>query len=68
MVAVRLTHSSQEMIDLVKGCDLYVYQGRVSSQPPRNWRTKVRSEGEPERGHHRVWFIGDAMHAMLPNR
>ena len=56
------------MIDLVKDCDLYIYQARVSKQPPKAWRSKVRHTGEPEPGHPRIWMLGDSMHAMLPNR
>ncbi|KAH7114917.1 hypothetical protein EDB81DRAFT_893025 [Dactylonectria macrodidyma] len=57
-----------EMIDLVRSTDPYILKGRASVRPARNWRRKVASSTEPERGHPRVWMLGDAMHAMLPNR
>ncbi|KAK0109974.1 hypothetical protein ONS95_002641 [Cadophora gregata] len=57
-----------EILNLVKGSDIYLYRARVSKRPAKDWRAKVRSEEFPERGHPRVWLMGDAMHAMLPTR
>ncbi|KAH7089239.1 hypothetical protein FB567DRAFT_627737 [Paraphoma chrysanthemicola] len=43
--------------------------GRASNQLPKDWRSKVRSSrSDAEAGHPRVWLIGDAVHAMQPNR
>lgn len=50
---------SHEIIDLVSESDLYVYKGRVSADPGLAWRSKVKSEKEPERGHPRVWIVGE---------
>lgn len=60
--------NSWEVVNLVRQADLYVYKARVSQRPAKNWRQKVQLVQEPERGHSRVWLMGDAMHAMLPNR
>jgi hypothetical protein len=59
---------SHEIVDLLKEADLYVYRARVSTRPPKNWRRKVQTSKNLERGHPRVWLMGDTMHAMLPNR
>lgn len=56
------------MVDLLEGQPTHVYQGRAAIKPSLNWRSKVQKRDEPEKGHPRVWLIGDAMHAMLPNR
>ncbi|KAF5859194.1 hypothetical protein ETB97_003207 [Aspergillus alliaceus] len=58
----------QEIIDLVKGADIYVYQARASERPPTDWRRNMRAHSNDDRGHPRVWLLGDAMHAMLPTR
>lgn len=47
--------------------DMLVTQLRASTQPKTNWRTQVQRAGNHE-GHPRVWVIGDAVHAMQPNR
>ncbi|KAH7393682.1 hypothetical protein BKA64DRAFT_746705 [Cadophora sp. MPI-SDFR-AT-0126] len=57
-----------EILNLVRGSDLYMYRARVSRRPEKNWRAKVSSKEIPERGHPRIWLMGDAMHAMLPSR
>lgn len=62
------SYFSHEIINLVKGSDVYIYQARVSSRPPSHWRRAVRTQRDSSRGHSRVWLIGDAMHAMLPTR
>ncbi|KAL2071052.1 hypothetical protein VTL71DRAFT_12287 [Oculimacula yallundae] len=44
---------------------------RVSTEPAKTWREDVRRASEDRlnpKGHPRVWLIGDAMHAMQPNR
>lgn len=61
-------YCSGEIIDLLRDGDIYQYQGRVSMRPPANWREKAKSNGVVERGHPRVLLVGDAIHAMLPNR
>ena len=47
--------------------DMYAAKLRASTRLPTNWRSL--GQGRPnEEGHPRVWLLGDAMHAMLPNR
>ncbi|KAH7183705.1 uncharacterized protein B0J16DRAFT_374098 [Fusarium flagelliforme] len=43
---------------------------RASTKLSKNWRQQLRSRnGNPdEEGHPRVWLVGDAVHAMQPNR
>ncbi|KAL3488005.1 hypothetical protein BJX62DRAFT_253604 [Aspergillus germanicus] len=44
---------------------------RASFQPARNWRERVQSASGGSgrgQGHPRVWLLGDAIHAMQPNR
>ncbi|KAH6684924.1 hypothetical protein F5X68DRAFT_223060 [Plectosphaerella plurivora] len=43
---------------------------RSSKRPSQNWRETLRKrEGaDVNEGHPRVWLIGDAIHAMQPNR
>ncbi|KAL3480489.1 FAD/NAD(P)-binding domain-containing protein [Aspergillus californicus] len=57
----------QEIIDIVKGADIYIYQARASERPSKDWRRKAQTH-DGDRGHPRVWLLGDAMHAMLPTR
>ncbi|GKT74375.1 FAD dependent oxidoreductase/monooxygenase [Colletotrichum tofieldiae] len=40
---------------------------RASRPLPKKWRRNLRSEN-PDEGHPRVWLMGDAVHAMQPNR
>lgn len=50
---------------------IYVTAMRASTKPTENWRARLQREtqGEgQERRHHRVWLLGDAIHAMQPNR
>lgn len=56
-----------EVIDLLKTTDMHVYRPRVSTRPSKHWRRQAQVLGEG-RGHPRVWLMGDAVHAMLPNR
>ncbi|KAG4271861.1 hypothetical protein FPRO04_10593 [Fusarium proliferatum] len=58
----------KEIINLIEGAGLYVFNARASARPPLDWRKKLSSEGAAERGNPRVWLLGDAMHAMLPLR
>ncbi|KAJ5714364.1 uncharacterized protein N7483_011545 [Penicillium malachiteum] len=51
--------------------DIYVTALRASNKPDKNWRSQLRQTshgGEPGKGHARVWLLGDAVHAMQPNR
>ncbi|KAF2192953.1 FAD/NAD(P)-binding domain-containing protein [Zopfia rhizophila CBS 207.26] len=57
-----------EIISVLCGSPIHVYSPRVASRPPTNWRSRVQSRSAPEKGHPRVWLMGDAIHAMLPNR
>jgi hypothetical protein len=47
--------------------DMLATQLRASTQPKPDWRRRAQQEGS-EKGHPRVWVVGDAMHAMQPNR
>ncbi|USP74860.1 FAD/NAD(P)-binding domain-containing protein [Curvularia clavata] len=47
--------------------DMLVTQLHASTQPEANWRTLAQRTGN-EKGHPRVWVIGDAIHAMQPTR
>lgn len=47
--------------------DMLVTQLRASTQPKANWRTQFQHVGGDE-GHPQVWIMGDAIHAMQPNR
>lgn len=50
---------------------IYVTALRASTKPGGNWRSSLRGAnrgGKPEKGHARVWLLGDAVHAMQPNR
>ncbi|KAJ5691551.1 hypothetical protein N7488_012286 [Penicillium malachiteum] len=51
--------------------DIYVTALRASTKLDKNWRSQLRRashEGRPGKGHARVWLLGDAVHAMQPNR
>ncbi|KAE8422937.1 hypothetical protein BDV36DRAFT_290752 [Aspergillus pseudocaelatus] len=47
--------------------DMYAARLRASTRLPTNWRSLAQARSNEE-GHPRVWLLGDAMHAMLPNR
>lgn len=47
--------------------NMLVTQLRASTQPRTDWRLRAQEEGDGK-GDPRVWVIGDAMHAMQPNR
>lgn len=46
---------------------MLVTQLRASTQPKADWRRRAQESGS-DKGHPRVWVVGDAMHAMQPNR
>jgi hypothetical protein len=48
--------------------ELLVAQFRASIQPNKDWRERCRNSNGTKEGHPRVWIIGDAVHAMQPNR
>ncbi|KAF9775985.1 hypothetical protein IL306_005873 [Fusarium sp. DS 682] len=43
---------------------------RASTKLSKSWRQRLRAHNgnTPEKGHPRVWLVGDAVHAMQPNR
>ncbi|KAG7045588.1 FAD/NAD(P)-binding domain-containing protein, partial [Colletotrichum scovillei] len=43
---------------------------RASNKLPKSWRENARSRNDSSKatGHPRVWLMGDAIHAMQPNR
>ncbi|KAJ4349228.1 hypothetical protein N0V95_004764 [Ascochyta clinopodiicola] len=47
--------------------DMLVTQFRASIEPRADWRAEARKI-DKDKGHPRVWVIGDAIHAMQPNR
>ncbi|KAL4733295.1 FAD/NAD(P)-binding domain-containing protein [Aspergillus similis] len=51
-----------------KSSNIYVTPLRASKKPPKDWRKKWLTQGQTAKGHPRVWLIGDAIHAMQPNR
>jgi hypothetical protein len=55
------------MIDAVSDNDFFVTQARVSLPVRTGWRKHLKGKS-PALGHHRVWLMGDAIHAMLPAR
>ncbi|KAJ5324945.1 hypothetical protein N7476_003545 [Penicillium atrosanguineum] len=51
--------------------DIYITPLRASTKPTEDWRVRLQKKiqgGKQEEGHHRVWLLGDAVHAMQPNR
>jgi 2-polyprenyl-6-methoxyphenol hydroxylase-like FAD-dependent oxidoreductase len=56
-----------QMIDAVSDNDFFVTQARVSLPVRTDWRKNLKGKS-PTLGHHRVWLMGDAIHAMLPAR
>jgi len=47
--------------------DMVVTQYHASTNPGADWRAR-RQRDSPTEGHPRIWIIGDAIHAMQPNR
>ncbi|KAE8371761.1 FAD/NAD(P)-binding domain-containing protein [Aspergillus bertholletiae] len=47
--------------------DMYAAKLRASTRLPNHWRSLCQARSNQE-GHPRVWLLGDAAHAMLPNR
>lgn len=43
---------------------------RASTKLFKDWRQRLRAQSgdNPEEGHPRAWLVGDAIHAMQPNR
>ncbi|KAJ9419779.1 hypothetical protein FOXG_06969 [Fusarium oxysporum f. sp. lycopersici 4287] len=52
------------------GSSVYVTRLRASSKLSKQWRQRLQAKKDkkPEDGHPRVWLVGDAVHAMQPNR
>ncbi|KAJ5809210.1 uncharacterized protein N7503_001428 [Penicillium pulvis] len=50
--------------------DIYITPLRASTKPVADWRARLQEEGQEgkQEGHSRVWLLGDAVHAMQPNR
>ncbi|KAI6773060.1 hypothetical protein HG530_004018 [Fusarium avenaceum] len=58
----------RQVIQVIKSEDVYVFEPSATKKPALDWRSKVQTATNPNLGHPRVWLMGDAMHAMLPNR
>ncbi|PCD39382.1 hypothetical protein FGRA07_00653 [Fusarium graminearum] len=58
----------RDIIEVVRGQEIHTFRPRAAVRPSLDWRKNVRSPQDPLRGHPRVWLMGDAMHAMMPNR
>lgn len=54
------------MLRSVGDDDIYVFQPRASTEPPKNWRKQARKTCGPAVD--RLWLMGDAIHPMLPSR
>ncbi|KAF2851803.1 FAD/NAD(P)-binding domain-containing protein [Plenodomus tracheiphilus IPT5] len=66
---------AQDLQDLVtvgsndEGASVTALKFRASTPLPKNWRSQIQARAHtPEEGHPRVWLLGDAVHAMQPNR
>ncbi|KAL6703954.1 hypothetical protein ACN47E_008892 [Coniothyrium glycines] len=47
--------------------EITIVKSNASIQPRADWRVQA-SRTDPEKGNPRVWLMGDAIHAMQPNR
>ncbi|KAJ5533566.1 hypothetical protein N7494_010118 [Penicillium frequentans] len=57
--------------DDASSSDIYITPLRASTKPVADWRARLQEKGQQgkqEEGHSRVWLLGDAVHAMQPNR
>ncbi|KAJ5638155.1 hypothetical protein N7490_008034 [Penicillium lividum] len=57
--------------DDASSSDIYITPLRASIKPAEDWRARLQVKEQPrkqEEGHSRVWLLGDAVHAMQPNR
>ncbi|KAH7142871.1 hypothetical protein B0J13DRAFT_503247 [Dactylonectria estremocensis] len=52
------------------GSQIFVTKLRASTKLSKQWRQRLqaRKDNPPEEGSPRVWLMGDAVHAMQPNR
>ncbi|KAL5358852.1 hypothetical protein BJX96DRAFT_183382 [Aspergillus floccosus] len=50
--------------------EIFATQFRASHKLSKQWRVHARAQGDATaaQGHPRVWLMGDAIHAMQPNR
>jgi 2-polyprenyl-6-methoxyphenol hydroxylase-like FAD-dependent oxidoreductase len=58
------------LVELLSKDDMYVVHHRASTRPKKTWRQDAQKQdpSNPCLGHPRVWFLGDAIHPMLPAR
>jgi 2-polyprenyl-6-methoxyphenol hydroxylase-like FAD-dependent oxidoreductase len=56
-----------DMLRSVGDDDIYVFQARASTEPPKHWRRDLRKKTSGA-GIDRIWLMGDAIHPMLPSR
>lgn len=48
--------------------DIHVTQITTSTKPSFEWRKNLQRSGDCKQGNAHVWLVGDAIHAMQPNR
>jgi hypothetical protein len=62
----------QQMLSAGKGdsttAEVMVLKFYAATKPRVGWRKRCQGSGDVNQGSPRVWLIGDAMHAMQPNR
>lgn len=60
----------RKIIATVCSSDIYVVRSRASHRLKKTWRKDARKQDPSDLrlGHPRVWFLGDAIHPMLPSR
>lgn len=59
-----------DIINAIPGDNIYSFHPKTSAKPANNWRAAAAAAapGDPNPGNPRVWFLGDAIHPMLPSR
>ncbi|KAF3020316.1 hypothetical protein E8E14_013719 [Neopestalotiopsis sp. 37M] len=50
------------------GTDIHITQFTASTKPALDWRKNLQRNGATNQGNPHVWLLGDAAHAMQPNR
>ncbi|KAF3025126.1 hypothetical protein E8E14_014667 [Neopestalotiopsis sp. 37M] len=58
----------QSLLRVVGDSEIRAFRHHTSTEPPKDWRSKAKSQGRAEIGSDHVWLIGDAIHPMTPTR